>query len=124
VWASPEDVTGGPVSDAVGDLDHVVLVTASSAREVALTRAEPAAVARRVQVSLQEERANLLDAYRQLRFAFPDVRCDDIEQVDDRERTLLERSFGAATVWHLDHPHPMDIGLLTPALRTIVGTES
>ena len=120
VWVPPEDVTGGPVTDPTATLDHVVLVTASSTSDVTVTRADPGAVARRVQLSLQEERANLLAAYRQLRFAFPDAGCPSIDEVDARETALLEQAFGGAAVWRLDHPHPVDLGRLTPALRTIV----
>ena len=123
-WVPPEDVTGGPVTDPAAALDHVVLVTASSAPRVTVTRADPVSVARRVQLSLQEERANLLAAYRQLRFAFPGAACPSIDEVDARETALLEQAFGAATVWRLDHPHPVDLGRLTPALRTIVEARS
>lgn len=100
-------------------LDHVVIVHVSSDPEVRLRRGTAHEAAARAQLSIQEERSNLVHAHRQLQYAFPGARWPALDDVDELERSLLEQAFDAAAVWDLVHPHPLPISALTPALDAI-----
>ena len=116
-----DTVTGGVAAGGDGhELHDVVLVTSSTRTDVLVEPADPRQVAARVQASLQEERANLVHAYRQLRYAFPGARSELLDRVDERELAVLTRTFERVRAWHVDHPHPVGLAELGAALDRIV----
>ena len=115
-----ESVAGPPLDQDGHQLDHVVLVVNSDNDAVQVRAADPTAVALRVQASLQEERDNLVAAYRQMRFAFPGAAWPMLDGVDEAETAVLTRAFSRAQVWQLEHPHPVGIARLGGALAQIV----
>jgi hypothetical protein len=70
------------------------------------------AVAERMRFSLQQERAPLIAAYNQFRYAFPDRRNALLDSAAERERVLLARVFAGKSAHGVDHPYPADLARL------------
>jgi hypothetical protein len=117
----PADLFGpdGMVSSA--RLDAVVLVLSHEAPETAVHDVAPGEIARRMAASLDEERAPLLEHYRQFRFAFPDRRSTLLEQADEIEARLLSERLDQVPSAKVTHPHPCDVHTLGEAVLEAAG---
>lgn len=73
---------------------------------------EPAVVAARMAFSLQQERAPLVRAYEQFRFAFPELRNPLLEEAPGREQALLEQVMAGRPAYAVDHPYPVELAAL------------
>lgn len=120
VQAPPEALFGAGGCAAEGRIDRVILVGSHAAPGL---RAEPIAgeaVARRMLASLQFEQLPLLEHYLRFRFAFPERRNPLIEDLEARQRTLLDRALAGRPAWALWHPYPAPIPALFEAARPLV----
>lgn len=81
---------------------------------------EPAEVAARMASSLQYERAPLLAAYHQFRFAFPDRHNAVLESAAERERELLERVLAGKPSYAIDHPYPVWLSRLFDVMSPLI----
>jgi hypothetical protein len=95
-----------------GPFDRLFLLGSWEEDRIESHPIEPAAVAARMAFSLQHERAPLISAYEQFRFAFPDLRNPVLEEAAERERALLERVLAGKTAYAVDHPYPVDLAAL------------
>ncbi len=105
-------------------LDTVVLVVSHDAPEVVVRRVAPAEVARRMAFSLQEERHELISAYRKFRFAHPARHNSLLEVADDLERGRLVAALRGRECLALYHPYPPSIPQLVTALEPYLERES
>jgi hypothetical protein len=105
VRVAPRTIFGDRVWDGAADLDRVFLasVTADGTR---VTPLDPEEVARRMVSSLAYERTELLNAYNQYRFAFPERRNELIETAGQRELRLLSEALGGVPAYEITHPYP------------------
>lgn len=95
-----------------GPFDRLFLAGSWDEQGVQARPIEPATVAARMAWSLQHERAPLLSAYEQFRFAFPELRNPVLEDAVDRERGLLEQVLPGKPAYAIDHPYPVDLAAL------------
>jgi hypothetical protein len=95
-----------------GPFDRLFLAGSWEERRVEARPIDPAAVAARMASSLQHERAPLVHAYEQFRFAFPELTNPMLEEAAERERLLLERVTAGKTAYAVDHPYPVDLAAL------------
>lgn len=123
VSAPLETVAGEPLDQNGHRLDHVVFVVNSDQEAVTVRAGDADETAARVQASLQEERANLVAAYRQLRFAFPGAAWPQLDSVDRVETEALSAAFRQARVWQLEHPHPVSLDRLGASIDQLVRRE-
>lgn len=95
-----------------GPFDRLFLLGSWEEERIEARPIEPAAVAARMASSLQHERAPLISAYEQFRFAFPDLRNPVLDEAAERERALLEQVLAGKTAYAVDHPYPVDLAAL------------
>jgi hypothetical protein len=95
-----------------GPFDRLFLLGSWEEDRIEAHPVEPVAVAARMAYSLQHERAPLISAYEQFRFAFPDLRNPVLEDAAERERGLLEQVLAGKTAYAVDHPYPVDLAAL------------
>jgi hypothetical protein len=116
VDAAPEKLFGRDAIDLSGRLDRLVLVTSWERPDIAARTIEPAEVARRMARSLRYERARLLAAYEQFRYAFPGRVSRVLEEAPEREERLLHEAFAGKRAIAVDHPYPVSLDRLFEAI--------
>jgi hypothetical protein len=108
VRSSPERLFGDHVSHAPSPLNRLFLATswegATTVRP--LTGAD---LAHRMVSSLEWERRELMAAYDQFKYAFPDRRNDWIENAAKREHEILSRAFSSKLAHEVLHPYPVPL---------------
>jgi hypothetical protein len=78
----------------------------------------------RMAVAHVHHRRDFLDAYWRFRYAFPDRRNALVEDMEERERTLLGALVGGREVIRVEHPKPMDLSDLATSMgRHLPGGE-
>ena len=116
----PPDELFPPGSIALsGPFDRLFLAGTWQEPGVEARPIEPSEVGARMAFSLQHERAPLLRAYEQFRFAFPDLSNPMLEGAADRERALLERVLAGKAAYAVDHPYPVDLTALFDAMAPL-----
>ena len=103
-----------------GPFDRLFLLGSWQEDRIEAHPIDPAAVAARMAFSLQHERAPLIRAYEQFRFAFPDLRNPVLEEAPERERALLEQVLAGKTAYAVDHPYPVDLAALFEVMAPLV----
>jgi hypothetical protein len=105
VRVGPRTIFGDRVWNGAAQLDRVFLagVTADGTQ---VTPLDPQEVARRMVSSLAYERTELLNAYNQYRFAFPERRSELIETAGQREARLLSEALDSVPAYEITHPYP------------------
>jgi hypothetical protein len=115
------DVAPGRLFDAgavalTARFDRLFLMGSWEERRIAVRPVDAAEVARRMAFSLVHERAPLLAAYEQFRFAFPDRPNPLLEEAPERERALLQRLLAGRPAFAVDHPYPVRLAALFDAM--------
>jgi hypothetical protein len=95
-----------------GPFERVFLAGSWEEERLEARPIDPGLVAARMAWSLQHERAPLMGAYEQFRFAFPELRNPVLEGAADRERALLEQVLAGKPAYAVDHPYPVDLAAL------------
>jgi hypothetical protein len=117
VDAAPERLFGRKAIDLSGRLDRLFLVTSWERPEIVARTIDPAEVADRMATSLRYERARLLAAYEQFRYAFPGRVNRVLEEAPEREERLLHEAFAGKPAVAVDHPYPVSIDRLFEVIR-------
>ncbi|MGZ6642067.1 MAG: hypothetical protein ACXVFT_09550 [Solirubrobacteraceae bacterium] len=119
VDAPPGHLFGADAVALSGSFDRLILVGSWDQPQTVARPIEPAEIAARMAASLAYERAPLLGAYQQFRFAFPELRNPVLDSAADRERALLERVLDGKPSHAIDHPYPVDLAELFDAIRSL-----
>jgi hypothetical protein len=98
--------------DMTAPFDRLFFVESWESRETETHEIDAAEVPRRMVFSLLHERAPLLAAYEQFRFAFPERRNAVLEDAPELERALLERATAGKLAHLVRHPYPADLSRL------------
>jgi hypothetical protein len=105
----PADLFGADGMVPSARLDALVLVLSHEAAETVVHPVEPGEIAGRMAASLAEERAPLMEHYRQFRYAFPDRPSPLLESAGDLEARLLAERLDHVPSAKVTHPHPCDV---------------
>jgi len=97
--------------------DTVVFAASHDRPEIVVEPMDGAEIAARMTASLEHERAGLLAAYRQFRFAFPQRSNELLETAVFRERRLLGSLMAGRPALALYHPYPVALPALFEALQ-------
>jgi hypothetical protein len=89
----------------------------AAAGPISVAPVEPAVVAQRMVHSLAYERGELLRAYQQFRFAFPDRESPAIEGAPARELRALTEALARAPAFEIRHPYPVPLAALYHAAQ-------
>jgi hypothetical protein len=84
--------------------------------DIVVEPVDPRELAQRMVFSLQEERTDLLAAYRRFRFAFPERRNAFLENAEELQRSMLLRAFDRKQTHAVWHPYPVSIAALFEAM--------
>jgi len=106
--------------DMSAGFDRLFFVESWESRDTEAHPGDAAEVARRMVFSLQHERAPLLAAYEQFRFAFPERRNAVLEDAPGLERALLERVTAGKVAHVVRHPYPADLSRLFEVMRPLM----
>ena len=112
----PEEVFGPGGTCADAPIDRVVLVVTRDDPAVTVSEIHGAEVADRMVASLEQERADLLEADRAYRYAFPGRGNPRLATASARERTLLHQALSSVPARRLDHPSPVSFRALADAV--------
>jgi hypothetical protein len=112
----PDDLFPGRVWRGPAPLDRVFLGVAA-AGPISVAPAPPEVIAQRMVHSLAYERADLLRAYQQFRFAFPDRESPAIEGAQARELGALTQALAGAPAFEIRHPYPVPLAALYHAAK-------
>jgi hypothetical protein len=123
VDAAPERLFGGKAIDLSGRLDRLFLVTSWERPEIVARTIDPAEVAARMATSLRYERARLLAAYEQFRYAFPERVNRVLEAAPEREERLLHEAFAGKPAVAVDHPYPVSLDRLFEVIGAHIGDD-
>jgi hypothetical protein len=107
--ASPEQLFGAALASAPARLDRVFLASVGEGGTSVSSR-DPDDLARRIVASQTYERRDLLAAYEQFRYAFPERSSRLLEQARNRELKLLTQAFASKPAYELTHPYPVALG--------------
>jgi hypothetical protein len=107
----PERIAGS------GTFDRLFFMSSWERPEVRVTPVDRGEVAARMAFSLRYERAPLIAAYEQFRFAFPDRPSALIDSAPAREAQLLGRIADGPESYAVDHPYPVRLQALFDAMR-------
>ncbi len=120
VDAAPARLFGAEAVVLSAPFDRLFLVGSWDQPQTVARPIEPAEIAARMAASLAYERAPLVGAYQQFRFAFPGRRNALLESAASRESALLERVLAGKRSHAIDHPYPVDLGELFAAMRSVL----
>jgi len=117
VLISPERLFGEAACVLHGRPDVFFYIASHDSPEVIVKPADPLEIANRMVFSLEEERHDLMTAYRKFRFAFPHLRNELIEGSPSCQLAALQQVFEGKAVYSVHHPFPVDIPALYAALH-------
>ncbi|MGH2570205.1 MAG: hypothetical protein ACRDGR_03200 [bacterium] len=99
-----------------GAPDKVFWMASHEMPDIVVEPVDPRDVAHRMVFSLQEERTDLLAAYRRFRFAFPDRRNELLESAEELQRSALLHVLDRKETYAVWHPYPVSIAALFEAM--------
>jgi len=120
VRVAPERLFGHGSCTLEGPLDKVFFVVSHESPAVTVEPLDPDEVARRMIFSHQFERFDLIAAYLQSRFAFPDRVNTFLEQAREQESGVLGQAFAGKEAYVVRHPFPAPIPALVDAIRPLL----
>ncbi|CAN5147791.1 hypothetical protein BH20ACT13_BH20ACT13_10590 [soil metagenome] len=120
VRVAPERLFGRDSCVLEGPLDKVFFVVSHESADVTVEPLGSDEVARRMIFSHQFERLELIAAYLQSRFAFPDRVNTLLEQAREQEGVLLGQAFAGTDAYVVRHPFPAPIPALVDAIRPLL----
>ncbi len=120
VQLPPHKLFGQVAEPMVGSLDKIFFVASHEQPEIKVEPIDPGEIGRRMVFSLQEERLEFMSYYFKFRFAFPTVRNELIEAVEERQRELLTRQLAGKAAYVVYHPYPVFIPQLFDAMSPFV----
>jgi hypothetical protein len=118
VHLAPKKIFGTNNSPLEGPLDKMFFVISYEDADIQVKPIDSQRVASQMVYSLQEERQDLISAYLKFRFAFPEVRNELIENLEELQKTALERILRDKEAYVVYHPYPVSIPALFQTLRT------
>lgn len=116
VRVPPERLFGADRIEPSARLDALVLLLCGTDPATRVETVDAREVAQRMTASLEEERAPLLAAYRQFRYAFPGRRSALLEDAGRLEARLLHGLLDDRDARSVTHPYPCDIATLGAAV--------
>jgi hypothetical protein len=108
VRSSPQSLFGEHVWQGPANLDRVFFASAVQG-ETSVLPIESEEIARRMVASLAFERRELLTAYNQFRFAFPDRNNEHLETASEQELRLLSQALAGRPAYQIWHPYPVSL---------------
>lgn len=115
----PDRLLGEHPRQSPVPLDRLLLATVAEG-EISVNPIEAAEVADRMVASLAFERGQLMKAYHQYRFAFPDRVNPYIESASQREAEILREALGGTPAFEVVHPYPVSLTALFEAVEHAV----
>ena len=119
VHLPPRKLFGRGFGPLVGSPDLVFFVASHEAPDITVQPMDPKEIARRMVFSLQHERQTFMAYYMKFRFAFPELRNELIERVEEIERERLERVLAGKEAYAVYHPYPVAIPSLFDAINPL-----
>jgi hypothetical protein len=116
VQLPPQKLFGQGFGPLVGTPDKIFFVASHETPEVTVQPMDPQEIARRMVFSLQEERMDFMSYYLKFRFAFPEIRNELIERVEELQRERLTQVLADKEAYAVYHPYPVSIPALFNAL--------
>lgn len=113
---SPE-LLFGPVGECSADAGTVFLTLSQAAQEIQVEPADPATVADQLTTLFRAQLHGCFEQYQAYRFAFPDRKCDLLENAAEDAAGLLRRALLNKRVFTVRHPHPVSLRALRLAME-------
>jgi hypothetical protein len=112
----------GRVGSQSAAFDRLFFLVSRDSPEVAVEPVDPVEVGERMVFSLQHERLDLMAAYLQYRFAFPEAANPFLEQLEELQRKALAEAFADKPAFVVHHPYPCSLDALFEAMSPYCGS--
>jgi hypothetical protein len=119
VYVAPSDVFEPAQLTPTSTVDRLLLVESVVDSRIEVQPVAPERVAERMAVSLQYERADLLDAWARYRFVFPDASNPRLDGIGELELRLLKEAFRGVPSFRVEHPYPVPLSELADAVDAL-----
>lgn len=116
-WHLPRKIFGDTmVTDELAP-EKVFLLMSHSDEATVVDPCDPEEIAKRMKSSNEYERTRFFQFYRAFKFAFPDLRNEFLEGVDERQGSLLMHALRGKDTYKVLHPYPVDLDELYRRMR-------
>jgi len=110
----------GPCGSLRGPIDRVFLVGSGARTDVVVKAVDAAEVANRMTYSVRYEFEPLVSHYLRFKFAFPMVRNNRIETLEEQLSLALRRGLEGKSTYAVDHAYPLSIASLYDAMSPLI----
>jgi hypothetical protein len=107
----------GPVGECFSNAGTVFLTLSQAAPEIRVEPADPATVADQLATLFRAQLHGCFELYHAYRFAFPNRKCDLLENAVEDAASLLRQALLNKRVFTVRHPHPVSLQALRFALE-------
>ena len=115
--ALPQQIFGERYHKTKVRLDKLWLIMSHNESAVTVDACDGLDIAQRMVYSNMDEQEELLGMYEAFLFAFPERRNELIEDIEDRQLTLLQQAFANKESYKIRHPYPVSLHLLFEKLQ-------
>jgi hypothetical protein len=120
VQLEPRRLFGSGRCTSRGTVDRVFLTVSHEDAATTVREIEPDEIADRMRFSLRYERLDLIAAYSQFRYAFPEAANPVLEHADALQYELLVRALAGKPSYVVAHPYPVRIQDVVDAMEPLL----
>jgi hypothetical protein len=103
--------------------DKIILSISQNDPNIYVEECDPSEIAKRMISSNELEQAPFLEFYKAFKFAFPNLRNEFLENIDELQYALLCSAFANKKAYKVYHPYPVSLENLFNQLKPVCGKE-
>jgi len=116
----PTAIFGDRCGRLTGHPDKIFVGMVHSDASIRIEAAEPSTVADQLVCAMEFELTSLISHYRAFKFAFPGMRNDFLENLQDHFRSSLREALATKEIYMLYHPYPPSFEDLYLAMQNVL----
>ncbi len=109
VALDPEVIFNPPLGWLFGCPDKIILAMSHVSSDITIEAADPLQVAAHMSSSVEFEQLGFFKHYLAYKFAFPGCQADFMEQIAEKQRSILRRALAGKEAYVLAHPYPVSL---------------
>jgi hypothetical protein len=109
VALDPEVIFNPPLGWLSGCPDKIILAMSHTRGDIQIEAADPLQVAAHMSSSVEFEQLGFFKHYLAYKFAFPERQTDFMEQVAEKQRSILRRALAGKEAYVVAHPYPVSL---------------
>jgi hypothetical protein len=109
IWALPNELFKNQQGKQGSTPDKVFLVMCHNQSDISIEPCKPEEVAQRMAISNQYEQMYFFKYYMAFKFAFPGLRNEFLETIDEKQNTLISQALAGIESYKVLHPYPVSL---------------